>query len=105
MGGKGDQEIAMSRTEPDWEFCGQVLPLKKGELEGVVKVHNTLKVGDSIEVVRPNMDILKFKLNKMVDAKNDKEIKEAHGGAGGQTIIIETKEEIPKYSVFRRRIK
>jgi hypothetical protein len=46
-----------------------------------------------------------MKLEKMVDSKNNKEIQEAHGGSGGQTVILELEQEVPEYSVLRRKIK
>ena len=62
-------------------------------------------MGDEIEIVKPFYDIISMKLEKMVDSKNNKEIKEAHGGSGGQTVIIEMDEEVLEYSVIRRKIK
>jgi len=110
LGGEADQEINESHQKCDWEFCGQAI--KKSEIKNQkskweisVKVHNTLRVGDEIEIVKPFYDIISMKLEKMVDSKNNKEIKEAHGGSGGQTVIIEMDEEVLEYSVIRRKIK
>lgn len=126
LGGKADQNITNSHNKSEWEFCGTVISnvvrnsssLIMGKkykcsigqddvsLEIVkVKVHNTLKIGDEIEIVRPYLSVLKMKLEKMIDVKTDKEIMEAHGGGGGATVIIEGAEEIPVLSVLRRKIK
>jgi putative protease len=112
LGGKGEQNLKNSHVDCDWEFCGVVIdtalivvvsaPDKQATM---IKVHNTLKIGDELEVVRPNLPILKMKLEKMVDVKNGKTISEAHGGGGGAEVIIESPKDIPVNSVIRRRIK
>jgi U32 family peptidase len=115
LGGKAEQNTVNSHNKSEWEFCGVVLEpsLSKGESFSVhnlavgirVKVHNTIKVGDEIEVVSPGLPALKMEIKKMFDAKNEKEIGEAHGGGGGSIVIIESKEEISPLSVLRRKIK
>jgi len=108
LGDKGEQNLENSHIKCDWEFCGALLSEKSketGKGEFLVKVHNTLKIGDEIEIVRPHLPILKMKLEKMLDSKSGQEILEAHGGGGSLAVIIESKEEIPEYSVFRRKIK
>jgi U32 family peptidase len=125
LGDKGEQNIANSHTKSEWEFCGTVIanaprdsativPGKKYQcLLGAdknapeimkVRVHNTLKIGDEIEIVRPFMPVLSIKLAKMTDAKSGQEILEAHGGGGGTTVIIEGEEAIPVLSVLRRKL-
>ncbi len=109
---KNRQNTENSHFIPDWEFCGQVLAnkiIKKGDKylnEIRVKVHNTIKVGDSLEIVLPRYNLIKLKLTKMLDAKNKKELSSAHGGGGGQEIIISllSKLKIDELSVLRRKI-
>jgi putative protease len=126
LGGKAEQNITNSHNKSEWEFCGSVIanavrdPLKiiQGKKYKCtigsdstspeimkVKVHNTIKIGDELEIVRPFLPILKMKLTSMVNAETGKELTEAHGGGGGATVIIEGDEEIPVFSVLRRRIK
>jgi U32 family peptidase len=126
FGGKANQNTTNSHNKSEWEFCGTVISnavrSPSNFIHGKkykcsvdsdncspemmkVKVHNTLKVGDEIEIIRPYLPVLKMKLEKMFDAKNDKEITEAHGGGGGATVIIEGPEKIPALSVLRRKIK
>ena len=107
--GKMAQNLDNSHNQSQWEFCGQIVDnqksIVKGQLSKVkIKVHNTLKVGDEIEILRPAYDIIKMKVKKLVDAKNGQEITEAHGGSGGQTVFLETEKDIPIYSVIRRKI-
>jgi len=70
----------------------------------LIRVHNTMKVGDKIEIVRPNYDIIKMKVKKMINIKTGKEIKEAHGGGSGDVVALEVDEEVLEYSVVRRII-
>jgi len=108
LGGKGEQNLENSHEKCDWQFCGVAVPPPfQGGVRGgyIIKVHNTIKIGDEIEIVRPHLPVLKMKLKKMLDAKTGKEIIEAHGGGGGSAVIIKSQEEIPEYSVLRRKIK
>ena len=73
---------------------------KKGAL---VKVHNSLRVGDRLEIVRPKYDIIKISLKKMWDSKTGEEIKEAHGGQE-KVVVLEIDEEVPEFSVLRRKV-
>lgn len=117
--GKGSlaQNLANSHNQPKWEFCGQVIKstslvkskqkkLKENNVKFSmeVKIHNTLRIGDKIEIVRPCYDIIKTRLKKMKCVKSNKSIKEAHGGGESQSVIIESSEEWPKYSVLRRKL-
>lgn len=114
LGGRADENKTNSHNKSEWEFCGVALesPLLKGEAFMIhnsafsvqVKVHNTIKVGDEIEIVRPHSPILKMKLEKMFNAKNGQEITEAHGGGGGLVVAIESQEEVPPLSVLRRKV-
>ena len=113
---KGEQNIDNARVNCAWEFCGQVVDrsnLKKEEQDNlpsdalVFRVHNTIKVGDTIEIILPEYQVIKIKLKKMYSLKNREEITEAHGGGGGAHVFI----KLPKnaimpseLSVVRRKI-
>lgn len=124
--GKTAQNLDNSHQAPEWEFCGTVynvnitnkyantintnnanVETRRGaSLRGnkiFVKIHNTLRVGDRIEIILPKYDIIKMTLKKMVDAETGEELKEAHGGQG-RTVVIESDVEIPEFSVVRRKI-
>ena len=106
--GEGAQNLENSHNYPDWEFCGQAGAPKEsgaGSYNNYIKVHNTLKIGDRVEIVMPDYKILKMSIRKMIDTAIGEETCEAHGGAGGQTVIIEYKDKISEYSVLRRKIK
>jgi putative protease len=113
--GRLAQNINDSHYKCDWEFCGEVVlasAVSKNLPSGrfletgcsiFVKVHNTIKVGEEIEIVRPNYDIIKLKIRKMFDLKTGEQLSEAHGGQG-KTVVIESKEDIPEFSILRRKI-
>jgi U32 family peptidase len=104
--GKMAQNLDNSHNSPKWEFCGVVTGAKKNKNNKKIriKVHNTMKIGDKIEIIRPGYDILKISLKKMFNAETEKEIKEAHGGGSGHIVLIEINEDAPEYSVLRRKI-
>lgn len=99
------QNFKDSKSVPRWEFCGQVIDCKKIEKDKYAvyfKVHNTLKEDDKLELISPPYNIKKWTLKRMYDLTGNK-INEAHGGGGGQRVIIYFKEAVPIYSVLRRR--
>jgi putative protease len=109
--GKEAQNLNNNNNLPDWEFCGQVLSSEeddkvKGEnkYKTEIKVHNTLKRGDTIELIMPGYEVLRFKLKKILDKDSQEEIIEAHGGGGGQTVFMYFDREVPNLSVLRRKI-
>lgn len=106
---KADQNVDNSHFSSDWEFCGQVVfsEKKKDIFVLKIKVHNTINQGDLVEIILPDYEIINFKVDKMLDYKTKQEILEAHGGGGGQEIILEikSKSNIPELAVLRRKIK
>lgn len=110
---KGEQNVKNSHSVPDWEFCGQILAVEtKRKGSGFlnilkIKVHNTIKVGDKVEIISPNYDIIKLIVKEMRDVNSGKSVEEAHGGGGGQEITLEisSAKKVPELSVLRRLIK
>jgi len=110
LGTKADQNINDSHNKSNWEFCGQVLKSeirKYGKTRMYFQVHNTIKLNDEVEIIRPNYDIISIKLTNLWDAKKNDELYEAHGGGGGQIAYIELEKKIgpvPALTVLRRRM-
>lgn len=108
---KDTQNVNNENNLPNWEFCGQTLCSEKDDkiktknkYKTEIKVHNTLKKGDTVELVMPGYEIIRFKLTKMLDKKSQEEIIEAHGGGGGQIVFIYFDREVPNLSVLRRKV-
>lgn len=100
------QNLENSHNHCDWEFCGQVLSCqankKTNKYEVLIKVHNTLKFGDELEIIAPGYDIIKMKLGQMMDAATGVELIEAHGGQN-KAIKLLTDFILPEMSVIRRK--
>ena len=118
LGGKADQNISDSHEKSAWEFCGQILeeapaPLRRNLAKlklanpVVFQVHNTIRINEAIEIIRPGYDIIKLRPKNIWDAATGAVIKEAHGGGGGQIAILDLPKKIglvPPLSVIRRLI-
>lgn len=109
--GKLAQNLDDAHQTSAWEFCGQAVsqtPLlteknkKKNQI--FVKIHNSLYIGDEIEIIPPGCDIIKMKVKKITDAETGEEMSEAHGGQK-KIIILAADKGVPEFSVIRRRIK
>jgi putative protease len=110
LGEKAEQNIADSHNQSSWEFCGQVLSAvkdKDGKLNLLFKVHNTIKVGDELEIIGRNYDIISLKLKQLKSAQTGEELLEAHGGGGAQECLIQLGENVilPEFAVIRRKLK
>lgn len=106
---KADQNIEDARNKSNWEFCGQVVEDKERKVKEkcfvFFKVHNTVKVGDNIEIILPGNEILKMKVKELLSSGGDI-IKEAHGGGGGAHVYLRLNKKniiVPELSVLRRK--
>ena len=113
------QNLDDSHKKCGWEFCGQITKTQKHENTPArgwsasggktlkhnvyVKVHNSLRIGDEVEIVMPFYDIIKMRVESMKDGKTGEELNQAHGGQRKE-VVIESNVEIPEYSVVRRKI-
>ena len=68
-----------------------------------IKVHNSIKIGDEIEIVKPKYDIIKMKVEKLWDAKNGANVSSAHGGQGAE-VLLEAEGVVEEFSVVRRKV-
>jgi len=105
-GGQDLENYAGNNMLSPWEFCGQVIYSRavKGGYVLKVKVHNTMESSSEVEIIGPEYDCGLLDVSLMRDAKTKKLQKEAHGGGGGQVVLIETKKDWPAFSVLRRRL-
>jgi len=98
-------ELSLQKTDAshescEWEFCGEIVGAQDGQVK--IQVHNQLFVGDEIEFVVPDGDIVKYKVEKIFDQDN-KVIQEAHGGQQ-QEIFLPIDQDLPKMTLLRRRL-
>ena len=104
--GEMAQNLENSHNLSEWEFCGQVVKsekVKNGKFQNYIRVHNSLKVGDNLEILLPHKDVVKLKLKKILNIETAEEMNEAHGGQN-KTVIIEAKEAWSEFGVLRRKI-
>jgi U32 family peptidase len=114
LGEKAGQNIKDARHRSAWEFCGQVLAKKKEKGQNnskdnliFFKVHNTIKVGDQIEIILPGYKVIKIKVKELFSSDGMKTISEAHGGGGGAKVFMSLPKKtlsVPELSVIRRKI-
>lgn len=112
---KADQNIINAKNECNWEFCGQIIKTeemernKKKIIRIYFKVHNTLKAGDSLEIILKNYDIISLKPKYFFIVGNDDKVDKVHGGGGTKTSILEIEKdklkglEIFPLAVMRRK--
>ncbi len=106
LGQKADQNIANSHQVSGWEFCGQVIS-SESDRTVKFKVHNTIKVGDVIEILLPGQKIIKFKLKQLFKSDKQEALLEAHGGGGSTEawlVLPATSPEVPELSIIRRKL-
>jgi len=90
---KAAQNTESSHYLSNWEFCGQVTKNVGDKI--FFKVHNTVKVGDNLELILPGYDIIKLKPAHLFAAKDGSEIAEAHGGGGSQIAMLNLPKNCP----------
>lgn len=109
LGEKADQNLSESHQTSDWEFCGQVLDGKKkiGEKRKgyiLVKVHNSFRSGDKIEILTPDYGIIKMSVKEIFDDKTGERLDSAHGGQEKKVLLrVSTKRAISEYSLLRKK--
>lgn len=112
--GRQAQNLDNSHNCPAWEFCGQVIapPTKnyfrphpvKGRHLNFIQVHNSLKIGDTVEILTPGYEVRKIVIKNILNIRDGAEMSEAHGGSGDTTITLSSDEQYPLFSVLRRKI-
>jgi hypothetical protein len=90
-----EQKVNASHEKCEWEFCGEII-------DGKVKVHNQIFVGDRLELVPPIGANISYKVKKMYDDKMN-EISEAHGGQNA--VVYLPMKKAPEMTLIRRRVR
>ncbi len=105
LGHKGEQNFDSSHLKSGWEFCGEVLSAKPfgKHFKIFMKVHNTIRQGDKIEILTPKYDIIKKRVGRIFNETQKKWVDSAHGGQN--TIIsFRISKRVAPGSVIRRKI-
>ncbi len=108
LGGKAGQQIGSSHLKCGWEFCGEVTDVKRIMGKSVkykvfIRAHNAIRLGDVIEILTPQYDIMKIKIQKIFNETKGEYVNSAHGGQDTVVSII-TGKKIIKNSVIRRKL-
>ncbi|MCU0680384.1 MAG: U32 family peptidase C-terminal domain-containing protein [Planctomycetes bacterium] len=102
------QNNFLSHNSSAWEFCGQVEKVViKNKIQSLeIKVHNTIRLGDVLELIIPPYQVLNIKVKEMMIPNKQEKVVEAHGGGGGQRIVIDIPSTniVPEGSVLRRQL-
>ncbi len=108
LGNKGKQNIKVAADKSDRQFCGEVLKSVRaagGGYKVKIRVHNSIKADDKVEILRPPYDITAVKVDKIWNAETGEEMREAHGGGSGHTVEIIVPVHVPRFSVLRKKTK
>ncbi len=96
-----EQRINSAHENVPWEFCGEVLSYDHGQAR--VRVHNTIRLNDHLEIIVPHGKTITHWLTNLLDSKQQP-LTEAHGGQITE-VLIPLKEKLPPMSIIRRKIK
>ena len=101
---KDFQEYEGKQYNPDYEFGGKILEDKEENSNVLIEIKNKLSIGDTLELIIPNVEIPKvFKIEKLIDSKTMEEINTVNPGKQGQTVIINIPYEVKKGWILRRK--
>ncbi len=99
---KDFQEFEGKQYNPNFEFGGKVL--EYNEDKSIVEIKNKLFVGDELEIIVPgNINVSKFKIDKLWDAETDEEIDSVSPGKKGQRVKIHLPIKCETNWIIRRK--
>ena len=98
---KDFQEFEGKQYNPDYEFGGKIVEYNSDK--SIIEIKNKLFVGDSLEIIIPrNIEIYKFKIDRLWDAETDKEIESISPGKKGQLVKIHLPIKCEQNWIIRR---
>lgn len=99
---KDFQEFEGKQYNPNFEFGGKVL--EYNEDKSTIEIKNKLFVGDELEIIVPNqIEVKKFKIDKLWNTETGEEIGEISPGKKGQTVKIHLPIKCEKNWIIRRK--
>ena len=99
---KDFQEFEVKQYNPDYEFGGKILEYDSDK--SIIEIKNKLFVGDTLEIIIPGtIDVFKFKIDRLWDAENDREIESISPGRKGQLVKMHLPIKCEKNWIIRRK--
>ena len=98
---KDFQEFEGKQYNPNYEFGAKVV--EYNEDKSTIEIKNKLFVGDTLEILIPGqIEVYKFKIDKLWDADTDEEIDSISPGKKGQLVKIHLPIKCEKNWIIRR---
>ena len=98
---KDFQEFEGKQYNPNFEFGAKVV--EYNEDKSVIEIKNKLFVGDTLEILIPGqIEVYKFKIEKLWEAETDEEIDSISPGKKGQLVKIHLPIKCEKNWIIRR---
>ena len=98
---KDFQEFEGKQYNPNFEFGAKVV--EYNEDKSTIEIKNKLFVGDTLEILIPGqIEVYKFKIEKLWDAETDEEIESISPGKKGQHVKIHLPIKCKKNWIIRR---
>jgi len=98
---KDFQEFEGKQYNPNFEFGAKVV--EYNEDKSVIEIKNKLFVGDTLEILIPGqIEVYKFKIEKLWDVETDEEIDSISPGKKGQLVKIHLPIKCEKNWIIRR---
>ena len=99
---KDFQEFDGKQYNPNYEFGGKVVEYT--EDKSLIEIKNKLFVEDELEIIIPgNIEVYKFKIDKLWDAEKDEEIESISPGKKGQLVRLHLPIKCEKNWIIRRK--
>ena len=99
---KDFQEFEGKQYNPDYEFGGKILEYDSDK--SIIEIKNKLFVGDTLEIIIPGtIDVFKFKIDRLWNAENDREIESISPGRKGQLVKMHLPIKCEKNWIIRRK--
>ena len=95
----GDHEYSTSKYVRNYDFIGMVLDYDSEKNMALIEQRNYFKVGDNIEIMRPDGDNLNYTIEKMYDEDGQPITVAPHPQ---QKVYIPVDEPLSRYSILRR---
>ena len=100
---KDFQDYAGRQYNPDYEFGGKVINKIDSE-RTLIEIRNKLSVGDELELIVPGqIEVVKFKIDKLWDSDTDEEIETVNPGKAEQKVVLKIPFAAEEDWIIRRK--